>query len=144
MATATKTRTPRIDIDRRTGEARCSHRDCWGNVCDECFHARPFLFRVGDQAYRMTGSEWTDSPDMVDGTSPFVEMSRATPQVQVISLEDVRPEDQILGYTNSPTAPLLVQRVHGGGKFTVSPGKAILITDPQVAVVRRHATPVKD
>jgi hypothetical protein len=49
---STATATPRI-VTNADGEARCSHRNCWGSVCPTCWAAAPNLVAVYGLTYRV-------------------------------------------------------------------------------------------
>lgn len=114
------------------GEARCAHRDCYGNVCPTCFESTPFLQEVYGMVYDMTGAEY------LDGETPS-NVSPATPTVTIIDTENLTVGDKIIGFTGSARRPMVVKEMvtlpNGVGVVT-SRGARHLITYSTVAVVR--------
>lgn len=133
------TRRPAITTDRRTNEVRCGHHDCYGNVCDECFAATPWLMRSYGLTFRMTGAEFTNEADgIADGS---IVVSAATPTVTVVAPTEIRTGDAIIGYSSNAARPLTVDTVTESGadfvRFTVASGITNVIRHARrIAVVR--------
>ncbi len=126
------TKAPRIQVNH-DGEARCNHRDCYGNVCTTCFNATPFLQTSYGMTYMMTGAEYIDGD--VENVSP------ATPKVDVINADDLKVGDTILGYSKTPKTAQVVKDVVNlpqGKGVTTTKDARLLIVDSRIVVIHSN------